>query len=124
MFLISSKQNGFRRAGVVHPAEETGYPDDYFNDEQIEAIVEEPMLSISHVVAPDQKIPADPFAELTALDKAFGCAIDCLDEDKKNKDDWTRSGAPQVKVLASIMGEDVSAGMRDVAYKMHQEGAE
>ncbi len=64
----------------------------------------------------------DPFGEVTALDKALGHAIELLDPDKKNKADWTRSGMPQVKALAEIMGEDISAGLRDTAYKLHAEG--
>lgn len=68
--------------------------------------------------------PVDSFAGVTALDKAFGCAIGCLDEDKSNKKDWTRSGVPQVKALTEIMGEDISAAMRDIGWKMSQEGAE
>jgi|GEM_PF-1696955 len=124
MIVIVSAQAGFRRAGIAHTAEPAEYPDDFFTKEQLEALKQEPLLTVSHETKPICSLPADPFAEVTALDKAFGCAIGCLDEDKSNVKDWTKSGVPQVTVLTEIMGEDISAAMRDVGWKMAQEGAE
>jgi len=121
MWVIESKQSGFRRCGIAHPEKATGYPDDHFSDEQLDIIMEEDMLTLSYVDDPEPPLAADPFAEVTAFDKAFYCAIDSLDEDKKNKVDWTKSGVPQVKALEEIMGESISAGLRDTAWKLHEE---
>lgn len=65
MIRIRSKKDGFRRAGVAHPAEWVVYPDAAFTAEQIEQLRAEPMLQveISGVIeilpASDLK-PADP----------------------------------------------------------------
>lgn len=46
MLIITSKQHGFRRCGVAHPAEPTEHPDDAFTPEQIEILRNEPMLVV------------------------------------------------------------------------------
>ena len=46
MIIITSKQPGFRRCGVAHPAEPTEYPDDAFTREQLAALHAEPMLMV------------------------------------------------------------------------------
>lgn len=49
MIRITSKIDGFRRAGVAHPAAPTEYPDDKFNKEQLAALKAEPMLIVELV---------------------------------------------------------------------------
>ncbi len=122
MIKIQSSHAGFRRAGLAHSQEETEYADDFFTPEQLEILENEPVLTVIHTdeIGPIS-IASDPFAEVTALDKAFCCAIDCLDLDKSNRKDWTVSGVPRVKILEAIMGEDVSAAMCNTAFKMSQE---
>jgi hypothetical protein len=44
---ITSKKEGFRRAGIAHPAAPTSYPEDAFTPEQLAAIQAEPMLVVS-----------------------------------------------------------------------------
>lgn len=43
---ITSKVNGFRRAGVAHPSTPTEYPADVFTPEQAEALMAEPNLVV------------------------------------------------------------------------------
>lgn len=49
-------------------------------------------------------------------------AIGKLDPD--NKEHWTNSGAPQVVTLEGILGKQISAAERDVAWAKAQEKAE
>lgn len=46
--VITSKQDGFRRAGIAHPAKPTEHPDDRFDEEQLAALEAEPMLIVKH----------------------------------------------------------------------------
>ena len=63
--LITSKRDGFRRAGVEHSSTPTLYADDRFTEEQLEALEAEPMLIIHHVadepegVKPEETPPAE-----------------------------------------------------------------
>ena len=47
MIVITSRKDGFRRAGIAHPARPTGYPDDFFSDEQLRLLEAEPMLTVA-----------------------------------------------------------------------------
>jgi hypothetical protein len=58
MLIITSKQHGFRRCGVAHPAEPTEHPDGTFTPEQIEILHQEPMLVV--LEAEGGKNSADP----------------------------------------------------------------
>jgi len=53
---ITSARPGFRRAGIAHPAEPTSYPLDFFSDAQLEALRNEPMLTVEQVDA-DEMTP-------------------------------------------------------------------
>ncbi len=53
MIIITSKSEGFRRAGIAHASTPTEYPDDAFTPEQLAALQAEPMLSV--VVATEVK---------------------------------------------------------------------
>lgn len=46
MIEITSKQEGFRRCGAAHGVKAKQYPDDAFNEEQLEQLQAEPMLSV------------------------------------------------------------------------------
>ena len=46
MIFITSKKDGFRRAGVAHSARTTEYPDGFFSDEQLELLRQEPLLYV------------------------------------------------------------------------------
>ncbi|MFW5838254.1 MAG: HI1506-related protein, partial [Desulfovibrionaceae bacterium] len=44
--IITGKRDGFRRAGLAHPAQPTEYPDGAFSPEQLEQLLAEPMLVV------------------------------------------------------------------------------
>lgn len=46
MIIITSRQAGFRRCGVAHPAEPTEYADGVFTPEQLTILRAEPMLMV------------------------------------------------------------------------------
>jgi hypothetical protein len=47
--VISARRDGFRRAGMAHPARPTSYPVDRFSSAELEALLAEPMLQVSLV---------------------------------------------------------------------------
>lgn len=55
---ITSKKDGFRRAGMAHPAKPNTYPDGTFTAEQLKALQADPMLVV-HVTAPEPEKPKD-----------------------------------------------------------------
>ena len=64
MIVITSKKDGFRRAGMAHSDRPRKYPDDHFSDEQMEALRNEPMLVVQEGLPDDGVI-----AESKAMDK-------------------------------------------------------
>jgi len=53
MIRITSKIDGFRRAGVAHSATPTDYPNDFFKPGQLAALEAEPNLVVQQL--PDTK---------------------------------------------------------------------
>ena len=51
MIRITSKQAGFRRCGVAHPAAPTDHADDAFTPAQLEQLQAEPMLLVEIIEA-------------------------------------------------------------------------
>lgn len=49
MIRITSKQEGFRRAGMKHTKEPKTYPDNQFTPEQLAALKAEPMLMVEEI---------------------------------------------------------------------------
>lgn len=62
---ITSRRNGFRRCGVVHAATPVEYPDDRFSAEELERLIDEPMLIVEVVAG-----VAEPAAADDAIDPA------------------------------------------------------
>ena len=73
---ITAKKDGFRRAGVAHPAVMTEYADDAFTAEQLAQLKAEPMLTVKVIkatkkdtgskdaaVAPEAAANAEPATE-------------------------------------------------------------
>jgi len=58
MIRITSKQDGFRRAGMAHSKEPKEYPDNKFSKEQLAALKAEPMLIVETNV-PETEAPAE-----------------------------------------------------------------
>ena len=68
MLKITSKKDGFRRCGIEHPAVPTLHEDDAFTDEQIEILMNEPMLIVEvledkHKLDQDHKVKNTPEGE-------------------------------------------------------------
>jgi len=49
---IRSKQAGFRRCGVAHPAEWVEHPDGRFSPEEVDRLRAEPMLQVQVIEQP------------------------------------------------------------------------
>ena len=63
MIRIKSRNAGFRRCGIAHPAEWTEYPDDRFDKQQLARLKAEPMLRVEVVAyapepEPDTQVAA------------------------------------------------------------------
>lgn len=56
MIRITSKQAGFRRANIAHPAEPTDHADDAFTAAQLKQLLSEPMLVVEQI----DGAPGDP----------------------------------------------------------------
>jgi hypothetical protein len=67
---ITSKKDGFRRAGKAHPDKPTTYPDEAFTPEQLKALKAEPMLIVDVLPGPGPEPEADPEPEPKAEAKA------------------------------------------------------
>lgn len=57
---ITSKQEGFRRAGIAHPKEPTYYPDDRFTPAELKQLKADPVLDVKKVA--DKDVPPDALA--------------------------------------------------------------
>lgn len=81
--VITSKRDGFRRCGIAHPGTPTPYPNDFFTDEQLEALGKEPQLILGYV------------------EEAFDQVKDVLDE--------TRSQVPPPQASDATTGTEPQA---------------
>lgn len=64
---ITSKREGFRRAGMAHPAKPTTYPDNKFTAEQLKDLKSEPMLVVTEAEdETDAEAKAKPKAKAKA----------------------------------------------------------
>lgn len=68
MIRITSKQEGFRRAGMSHTKEPKEYPDHQFSPEQLAALEAEPMLTVE--IVPDRKEKTEDSPVAHATEKA------------------------------------------------------
>ena len=49
MIRITSKRDGFRRAGIAHPATPTDYANEVFTKQQLAQLKAEPMLVVEEI---------------------------------------------------------------------------
>jgi hypothetical protein len=82
MIKISSKKEGFRRAGMAHTKESKEYSDDFFNAEQLAALKAEPMLDVT-VISSDTADPSTMTVEQLKADLAIFVGTDALKGLKK-----------------------------------------
>ena len=59
---IAARRDGFRRAGIAHPAASTDYPAERFTDAQLKQLLDEPQLIVTVLDAPEEK-PAEGAAK-------------------------------------------------------------
>ncbi|WP_319543161.1 HI1506-related protein [uncultured Pseudodesulfovibrio sp.] len=74
MIRIRSHEDGFRRAGMAHPATWKEYPDDTFTEKQLATLKAEPMLQVEEVEG-DPKTPVGSDTD-TALPKFADITVD------------------------------------------------
>jgi hypothetical protein len=55
MIRITSRQDGFRRCGVAHPATATEYPSGKFSKKELEILKGEPMLIVEEIADDPEK---------------------------------------------------------------------
>ena len=51
---ITAKKDGFRRAGIAHPATATEYPVKQFSKAELERLKADPMLVVEELSAPEK----------------------------------------------------------------------
>lgn len=59
MIRITSKRDGFRRAGIAHAALATDYKNDDFSEEQLALLQAEPMLVVEIIADVEPAVEAD-----------------------------------------------------------------
>lgn len=92
---ITSKEEGFRRAGVAHAAKPVDHPADRFDEEQLKALQTEPMLSVEIVESTPPKNPPSADERKTAIIAAMRAM---LKEDPEQADEtkWTKGKKPEL----------------------------
>ena len=86
--LITSKKQGFRRAGVEHATTPTLYSDDHFTPLQLAALLAEPMLIVQLVVSDPKGIPEKPWDNMTVAElKAYAADKQIHLGDAKKRED-------------------------------------
>lgn len=78
---ITSKRDGFMRGGHAHPAQPTDYALDFFTEEQLKAISEEPMLSVREVDAEAAAVVVTGSVADPVMPKASGLLLIRLSEE-------------------------------------------
>lgn len=59
VYRITSKQNGFRRAGLEHPAHAVDHPAGTLTADQLMILATEPMLVVQELDLPDDRPPLE-----------------------------------------------------------------
>ena len=121
MIFIQSKRDGFRRCGVAHLSKGKEFEDDFFTEEQLEILNNDPqivMVAGVDIAGSDKKSGSskkgpDKEIELQAL----------IDAGKKAIEDGNviGSGAPAVEAMSDILKTDINAAQRDIAWQAIQE---
>ena len=88
MIVITAKKDGFRRAGIAHPARATAHADDSITAEQLEMLQAEPMLAVQ-VTEDAAKKAGSPASAKELIQTIKAANLDQLDgltegEDRKS----------------------------------------
>jgi hypothetical protein len=100
MIRIRSHQEGFRRAGVAHSKEWKEYADDHFTAEQLEQLVNEPMLQVEEVDGEPESDKGDTESGDAPLPKFADITVDQI----KERLDKLGVAYPDAKVKADFYG--------------------
>lgn len=134
---ITSKRDGFRRAGRSHSRTPTIYEANAFTKEELEVLRAEPMLTVEGIVAEEKEQSPPPPPENTGAngDASTDASNDgengkevpdivtaILGLDKADKKLWTASGAPHVRAIEAAIGRQITADERDAAWEAIPEG--
>ena len=98
---IRCKKPGFRRAGIAHPTEAT-YPSGHWTEDELTALMAEPMLIVSEAEDAEPEPPSDD---------DIRAAIARLDPDK----DFTQAGEPRLDALERELGQPVTRAQVNAA---------
>lgn len=115
MIRITSKHDGFRRAGFAHPAAATEYADGHFTPEQLQALKDEPMLIVEAV----EGEPATTEEHDADLAEAM-----CTVFAKLGEGDFKGDGVPLVASVEKALGKDVTAAQVAEAWAQYQAAKE
>jgi len=120
--VIKSNKDGFYRCGIRHSKAPVTYPDGRFTEEELERFQDEPRLSVTITPEVENDDPVPDTAEPMAADPAGGqesdVPPDVLEAARKvvAAGDTIKSGAPDIKAMEKILGRDVDAAERDLAW--------
>jgi len=106
---IKSSIDGFRRCGVAHTREGKEFPDGFFTKEQIRSMDDDPDIMIIAGVPDDDDQGLVDQELIDAANKAI--------EDGNT----TGSGKPLVEAMEDVLNVNVTADMRDRAWRFIQE---
>jgi len=71
MLCITSKVDGYRRCGVLHPARRTEYEDDKFTAQELAVLQADPLLTVEAMKAEPIEPPEEPANQVGHLDREF-----------------------------------------------------
>lgn len=118
MVIISSKKDGFRRAGQAHPAEATEYKDGHFTKEQLEQLHAEPMLLVQEVNETSKPEsapkPAPKMPEVPPTEDEIKAVFPDLPADGFKTD-----GVPKVAAVEMLLKKTVTADQVSAAWETH-----
>ena len=80
MIIITSKKDGFRRAGIAHPAQTTEYPDGFFSEAQLELLRQEPMLYVLEGDEGEAELSDKPVPARELIQMIKDASLDELDK--------------------------------------------
>lgn len=109
MIRITAKRDGFRRAGMSHPATPVDHPAGTFTKQQFAQLMGDPMLVVQEIEVPDE---AESSAGTATEAEQLSAGL--------QPDDFTSSGVPKTEAVTRILGRSVTAAERDLLWATAQ----
>lgn len=121
----NAAHTGYRRAGLALQAGDNRFDKASITDAQLAQLEADPRLA----VIVEQSQASESGHAPGAVDgggngNALSIAEAIMQLDPNNEAHFTRSGKPEVKALAALLGENVSAAERDEVWDAMQDGVE